>query len=266
MDSTGLKMSMKTVITIGGHDLSNGAGITKDLEVFAVHGCHGISVPTSLVIQGPGGASSVAPVPERLFAEMLQRAKEDFVLSGIKIGALADAGHVERVAEFLAAEKGVPVVLDPVAAAKNGVKLVTDDGLKAAVERLFPLTACVTPNTDEAGLLLGTQIDDAGAMERAARRLIDMGPRSVVLKGGHLPGEPVDLLFDGTDALMYGKRRIERTVHGTGCVFSSTLLAFLALGYPMKEAFLGDGAGNGEAHQGKRPARGKRIFLCISGR
>jgi hydroxymethylpyrimidine/phosphomethylpyrimidine kinase len=231
-------MSMKTVLTIGGHDLSNGAGITKDLEVFAVQGCHGISVPTSLVVQGPGGARSIAPVPERLFAEMLRRAAEDFNLSGIKIGALADAGHVEIVAEFLAAEKGVPVVLDPVAATKNGLKLVTDDGFKAVVGRLFPLITCVTPNTDEARLLLGTEIDGVSAMERAARSITGMGPHSVVLKGGHLPGEPVDLLFDGTDAVIYGKRRIERTVHGTGCMFSSTLLALLARGYPVKEAFL----------------------------
>jgi hydroxymethylpyrimidine kinase/phosphomethylpyrimidine kinase len=229
---------MKTVLTIGGHDLSNGAGITKDLEVFAVRGCQGISVPTSLVVQGPGGVRGISPIPEPVFEEMLQRAKEDFHLSGVKIGVLVDEGHVEIVAEFLSTEKGVPVVLDPVAAAKNGVRLVTAEGLKAMVARLFPLTTCLTPNLEEAQLLLGTEIRDVGAMERAARSLVAMGPRSVVLKGGHLPGDPIDLLFDGTDAVTCGKKRIARTVHGTGCIFSSSLCGFLALGHPLREAFL----------------------------
>ncbi len=229
---------MKIVLTIGGHDPSNGAGITKDLEVFSVQGCHGISVPTSLVIQGPGGVRSTSPVLIGPFAEMLQRVKEDFVLSGIKIGALADVGHVEIVAEFLEACKGVPVVLDPIAAAKNGVRLVTEEGLKVVKERLFPLTTCLTPNLDEARLLLRTAIDDVGAMERAARSLVAMGPRSVVLKGAICRGTRSTCSSDGTDAIAHGKKRIERMVHGTGCMFSSALLALLALGYPVKEAFL----------------------------
>lgn len=228
---------MKALLTIGGHDPSHGAGITKDLEVFSVHGCHGVSVPTSFVVQGPGGVSSVDTVPLGLFAEMLQRIGEDFTLAGVKIGVLADELHAEIAAEFLSACVEAPVVLDPVVAAKNGSRLITEEGVGAITERLLPLTTCLTPNLEEAQLLLGRKIDGVRAMEQAARDLVAMGPRSVVIKGGHLDGDPVDVLFDGTDVLTYGKKRIERTVHGTGCIFSSCLLSFLAKGYPMKAAF-----------------------------
>lgn len=229
---------MKTLLTIGGYDPSNGAGITKDLEIFSVQGHRGISVPTSLVVQGPGGACDAASVPIRLFRQMLDRARKDFVLGGVKIGALADRAYAEAAAEFLVACPGVPVVLDPVASAKNGLKLVTDEGFERMVKEVFPLTTCVTPNLEEAQLLLGDEVGDGDAMEHAARSLAAMGPTSVVIKGGHLPGDPIDLLFDGRNVVTYGRKRVARTVHGTGCLFSSCLLAFLADDYPVKEAFL----------------------------
>jgi hydroxymethylpyrimidine/phosphomethylpyrimidine kinase len=229
---------MRYVLTIAGHDLSHGAGITKDLEVFSYLGLHGLSVPTSYVIQGPEGATGVVPVPTGVFSRMLERAAGSFSLSGIKIGVLPDAPHVERVVEFLAGQKGVPVVLDPVIAAKNNLRVITGRGFRALVERLLPMGPSVTPNIDEAEMLVRARIDDIDAMERAARAIAQKGPRHVFLKGGHLAGEPVDLLFDGTRTTTYTKGRIERMVHGTGCIFSSALLSFMALDYPVREAFL----------------------------
>jgi hydroxymethylpyrimidine/phosphomethylpyrimidine kinase len=231
-------MSMKYVLTIAGHDLSNGAGITKDLEVFSALGLHGLSVPTSFVVQGPTGVERIVPVPINVFSRMLEKAGETFSLSGIKVGVLADAPHVERVARFLAGFNGVPVVLDPVVAAKNNVRLITDEGLKALVELLLPLGLSLTPNLDEAKILAGTGIECLDEMEAAARAISKKGPRHVVLKGGHLGFDPVDLLFDGTHTTTYKRRRIDRVVHGTGCIFSSGLLACMASGYPVKEAFL----------------------------
>lgn len=229
---------MRYVLTIAGHDLSHGAGITKDLEVFSCLGLHGLSVPTSYVIQGPEGATGVVPVPTGVFSRMLEKAASSFSLSGIKIGVLPDAPHVERVVDFLAGHKGVPVVLDPVIAAKNSLRVITAGGLRALVERLLPMGPSVTPNIDEAEILVKARIDNIDAMERAARAIAAKGPGHVFLKGGHLAGEPVDLLFDGTRTVTYTKRRIERMVHGTGCLFSSALLSFLALDYPVVEAFL----------------------------
>ena len=232
---------MKYVLTIAGHDVSGGAGITKDLEVFSALGLHGLSVPTSFVVQGPTGVDRVVPVPVDVFSRMLEKAGEGFALSGIKIGVLPDAPHVERVAAFLEGHKEVPVVLDPVIAAKNGVRLITDAGLKALAERLLPLGLSCTPNLDEAGILLKTRVESLEGMEAAARAILRMGPKHVFLKGGHLGCDPIDLLFDGTDMTTYKRKRVERVVHGTGCLFSSTLCAFMALGYPAKEAFIETG-------------------------
>jgi len=228
---------MKCVLTIAGHDLSHGAGITKDLEVFSSLGLQAVSVPTSFVVQGPEGATAIEPVPMGVFSQMLEKAGEAFPLSGIKIGVLADGPHVEGVARFLAGRRGIPVVLDPVMAAKTGLRLITDEGLKALVERLLPLASSVTPNIDEAEVLVKEKIGSAHAMERAARAISEMGPAHVFLKGGHLAGRPVDLLFDGEEMTRHEKERREKAVHGTGCLFSSLLLSFAVMGYPAKEAF-----------------------------
>lgn len=230
--------TMKHVLTIAGHDLSHGAGITKDLEVFASAGLHGLSVPSALVIQGPLGASRVEPVPVGVFVEMIERARDAFPLSGVKVGVLPDAPHVEAVARLMADLLDVPFVLDPVIAAKNGLRLITEAALSALVGALLPLGPSVTPNIDEAEAISGEKIDGPDAMERAARAIFAKGPRHVIVKGGHLAGAPADLLFDGTVATRYERKRVDCVVHGTGCLFSSSLLARLAAGYPVGEAFI----------------------------
>ncbi len=227
---------MKAVLTIAGHDCSNGAGITKDLEVFASLGLHGLSVPTCSVIQGPKGATGLAPVSDDLFDRMLRRVLEDFPLSGVKIGILPEAYHVNRLLDLLAPLKTV-VILDPVRSAKNGLTLMTDGARRVIEEDLLPLLTCITPNLDEASLLTDREIGDLQGMEWAARELVRKGAKTAVVKGGHLAGRPVDLLFDGSRVVTYEKERIDRNVHGTGCLFSSILLSFLVLGYEIAEAF-----------------------------
>jgi hydroxymethylpyrimidine/phosphomethylpyrimidine kinase len=229
---------MTRVLTIAGYDPSHGAGITKDLEVFSALGLFGLSVPTSFVIQGPHGVSHVRPVGMDTFSDMLDRTGEDFAIDGVKVGVLTDAGYVEKTAAFLTGRTACPVVLDPVVSAKNGTGLITGDGLQVLVAHLLPLVTCVTPNIDEAGVLTGAEIRTIGDMEKAARLIRGTGARYVIIKGGHLAGEPVDLLDDGRTVTTYAKKRIDRVVHGTGCMFSSLLASFLALGYPIREAFL----------------------------
>jgi hydroxymethylpyrimidine/phosphomethylpyrimidine kinase len=229
---------MKTVLTIAGHDLSHGAGITKDIEVFSSQGFHALSVPTSFVIQGPMGAASLNPVPLPLFTEMLQRVQSDFRVDGIKIGVAADAAHVERIIDFISGCGDAIVVLDPIISAKNGLKLITDEGFEVMVKALLPLASCITPNLDEARTLVPIARDDRKAMEQAARAISGMGPKGVILKGGHRKGDPVDLLFDGQLVTAFERKRVEKVVHGTGCIFSSFLLSFLVSGDPLKEAFL----------------------------
>jgi hydroxymethylpyrimidine/phosphomethylpyrimidine kinase len=169
---------------------------------------------------------------------MLDRTGEDFAIDGVKIGVLTDAACVEKTAAFLSGRPACPVVLDPVIAAKNGTRLITGDGLEALGSALLPLVTCVTPNIDEAGALAGGEIRTIDDMEKTARAIIAKGAGHVIIKGGHLAGEPVDLLDDGRTVTTYTKKRIDKLVHGTGCMFSSLLVSFLALGYPMAEAFL----------------------------
>jgi hydroxymethylpyrimidine kinase/phosphomethylpyrimidine kinase len=229
---------LKAVLTIAGFDASNGAGITKDLEVFSSLGLNGLSVPTSFVLQGPKGTRTITAVSTQLFSQMLRDSEEGFNIAGIKIGVLPEAEHVNLVVDFLAARRSAFVVLDPVRAAKNGVKLMTDGAMAAIERRLLPHVTCITPNLDEAEALLGRRIDGLTDMEWAARELVHRGAKNAVVKGGHLAGKPVDLLFDGRRIVTHDKNRVNKEVHGTGCLFSSSLLSFLAMDYPMAEAFL----------------------------
>ena len=227
---------MRHVLTIAGHDLSSGAGITKDLEIFLALGLHPLSIPTSFVIQGPGGVSDLVPTPAKAFGSMLKAAR-DVRLDGIKIGVLGGTTQVRAVSSFLQEYREKPMVLDPVLAAKNGVRLMSDEGLDLIIKDLFPMSYVITPNIDEASAILKKRIRNVKEMEQAARMLFRMGPKNVLLKGGHLPGNPVDLFFDGEEVLRHERPRIDREVHGTGCTLSSLMLSFIVSGYSLKEAF-----------------------------
>jgi hydroxymethylpyrimidine kinase/phosphomethylpyrimidine kinase len=224
------------VLTIAGHDGTNGAGITKDLEVFSHFGLFGVSAPTALVIQGPRGVRSIRSIDAEILSDMLGEIEKAFTLKGIKIGVVPDVLQIRAVAAFLERHRSAVVVFDPVMAAKNGLTLMTDSGRKVLKETLLPLVSCITPNLDETELLLDRKITDVEQMKEAAMDLSKMGPQSVIVKGGHLQGDPVDVLYDGIDTTVFEKRRIDKTVHGTGCLFSSTVLCYCVLGYSMMEA------------------------------
>lgn len=228
---------MKNVLTIAGHDLSSGAGIAKDLEVFSALQCHPLTIPTAFVIQGPRGVSDIHPVPRDQLHQMLRTVAEEVKLDGIKIGAACDVAQVEVVGDFLEHRRDIPTVLDPVLSAKNGHPLLSQDGLKALMERIVPHVDLVTPNTDEASILADLEIVDKETMKAAAQALRAMGIRNVLIKGGHVSGEPSDLLLDDNRVIWWEKRRINRTIHGTGCTLSSLVLAFLVHDYPLAEAF-----------------------------
>jgi hydroxymethylpyrimidine/phosphomethylpyrimidine kinase len=229
---------MKKILTIAGYDPSSGAGITKDLDVFSALGMHGISIPTCLVLQGPHGVQDVYPIPYAHFFEMIDMAKKELPVDGIKIGALWNEACVERITSFLSSLGRIAVVVDPVIESKNGTRLLTDEGLKQLIKGIFPITDVVTPNLPEASLIIGKDVKTLEDMKVCAKDIFDMGPGAVVVKGGHLAGEPIDLFFDGEAFTTWKKRRIDREVHGTGCTFSSLIAAFIVHGYDKKEAFL----------------------------
>ncbi|MCX8110667.1 MAG: bifunctional hydroxymethylpyrimidine kinase/phosphomethylpyrimidine kinase [Syntrophorhabdaceae bacterium] len=228
---------MKKILTIAGFDPSNGAGITKDIEIFQSKGIHGVSAPTCIVNQGPDGVSEVSPVPTGVFSEMLEVAR-GIDIDAMKIGVLFNEDYVHMVADFIKSwSRHIPVVLDTVFSSKNKKELLTEKGIEALKKNLLPLVSVVTPNIDETSLLTGNDIKDTNSMEDAAKAIFAFGAKSVVVKGGHIKAEPIDLLFDGKDMTRYTRSRLDKEIHGTGCVFSSLLTSYLCLGYPIKEAF-----------------------------
>jgi hydroxymethylpyrimidine/phosphomethylpyrimidine kinase len=168
---------------------------------------------------------------------MLDTVSDEIALDGIKIGVLSNAGQVKSIASFLRKYCERPIVFDPVTRAKNGQRLLSAAGLARAVKEIFPLVFLLTPNLDEASQLVGRKIANLMEMQQAAKTIAGMGPKHVLIKGGHLPGEPVDLLYDGNQFITHEKMRLDREVHGTGCAFSSLILAFIVLGYPLQDAF-----------------------------
>jgi hydroxymethylpyrimidine kinase/phosphomethylpyrimidine kinase len=228
---------VKNILTIAGFDPSSGAGITRDLDVFFSLGMHGISVPTCIVNQTPGGVANIYPIPPDQFLRMLETMTDGVRVDGIKIGVMHDESHVEILSQFISFFDKIPVVLDPVMSAKNSTRLLTDSGLKKSVERIFPITTVLTPNIDEARTMTGNKIENLDDMKACAEAILKMGTKSVVIKGGHLKGEPIDLLYDGSEFVTWGKQRLAREIHGTGCTFSSALLVFLVYGHILKDAF-----------------------------
>ncbi len=228
---------MKNVLTIAGFDPSSGAGITKDLDVFLAMGLHPFAVPTAYVIQGPRGVRDVRPVPDGEFGAMVSVLEEETPIHGLKLGVLWGPSFCRRAAALCEGLEGAPVVCDPVTRAKNGAVLLTDEGLKALREYVLPRCTVVTPNIPEASLLAGMDVSTVADMETCGKRILDLGAGAVVVKGGHLGGDPVDVLVDLQETILWKRQRIDRVVHGTGCIFSSLLLAYLVYGYPLKEAF-----------------------------
>lgn len=229
---------MINLLSIAGYDPSSGAGIVRDADTFFSLGFHGITAPTCTVVQGPGGVWRVHPSSEELFRDVLEAATGGVTLDGVKIGALCDEFHVKETLKFLKSRKNVPIVLDPVFRAKNGVALISERGRQACVRSLFKKVTIVTPNAEEASLITGRTVRSADTAKRAAETIHAMGPKAVVIKGGHFDGDPVDVLFDGRDFALYKRKRIGRSIHGTGCSFSSALVCFLARGCSLQEAFM----------------------------
>ncbi|MBS0454993.1 MAG: bifunctional hydroxymethylpyrimidine kinase/phosphomethylpyrimidine kinase [Proteobacteria bacterium] len=227
------------VLTIAGSDSGGGAGIQADLKTFAALGCYGMSAITALTAQNTQGVSGIHGVPPQFLKAQIQAVVEDIGVDAVKLGMLHAPEVVEVVAWAIDHYKLPNVVLDPVMVATSGDRLIAAETVSGLVRELFPRAVVVTPNLDEAALLVGHPIEAAQALEPAAAELLAMGARAVLLKGGHLPGdEVVDLLAQrGGHSLRLASERIaSRNLHGTGCTLSSAIAAHLALGAQLPEA------------------------------
>lgn len=227
------------VLSIAGSDSSGGAGVQADLKTVAALGCYGMTAITALTAQNTVGVRAIHGVPPQMLRDQIDAIVEDLGVHAVKIGMLHSPDIVRTVADAIDRYALQSVVLDPVMVATSGAVLINDPAIAVLVSELFHRVTIVTPNLDEASLLVGRPLVNEGAMEVAARELIGRGARAVLLKGGHLPGNMVsDLLMtcDGTMHWMRASRIMTTNTHGTGCTLSTALAVHLALGCPLLEA------------------------------
>ncbi len=228
---------MVCALTIAGSDSGGGAGIQADLKTFAAHGVYGTSAITAVTAQNTTGVFGVTAMPADMVVAQIDAVAADLRPAAVKIGMLADPSVVRAVAAALRRHALAPVVLDPVMVAKGGDRLLTDDAVGALRDELLPLATVVTPNLPEAEVLTGMRARTPDDMLAIARRLVEMGAHSALVKGGHLDGDAVDVWTDGREQLRLSSPRIEtRHTHGTGCTLSSAIAANLALGRALPDA------------------------------
>ena len=221
-------------LSIAGSDSGGGAGIQADLKAFARVGVHGMTAITAITAQNTIGVSAVEAISPEVIVAQVRAVAEDIGVDAVKIGMLGTAESVDAVVEALGLVDEAPVVIDPVMVAESGAVLLDDEARAALVERLLPLTAVATPNIPEARVLTG--LGEKASQEELARAVVALGPRAVVVTGGHSE-EVVDLFFDGEAVVeIPGERHPDGAAHGSGCTHSSALAAYLALGEEPLEA------------------------------
>lgn len=230
-------MKIPRVLTIAGSDSGGGAGIQADLKTFSALGAYGMSALTALTAQNTVGVQGIVAIDPAFVALQIRSVVSDIGVDAVKTGMLANGAIVAAVAEELKNLRVRNIVVDPVMVAKSGDALLQKEAAETLLEKLFPMAAVVTPNLHEAEALVGFPVNDPPSMRRAARKIREYGPEYVVVKGGHLEGTPMDLLYDGEQFREFVNPRFDTPhTHGTGCTFASAIAAGLARGLPMEEA------------------------------
>jgi hydroxymethylpyrimidine/phosphomethylpyrimidine kinase len=230
------------VLTIAGSDSGGGAGIQADLKTFSALGCYGMSVITALTAQNTVAVTAIHEVPAEFVGAQISAILDDIGVDAVKIGMLQTPDVIRMVARSLRRYDIRRIVLDPVMVAKSGDKLLKDEAVEALKTELIPLAEIITPNIPEARVLSGEQINGIGDMEKTATGLLALGSKSVLLKGGHLPGDNgADCLVfrnnDRTNTLFIEFDRINTVnTHGTGCTLSSAIAAFRAHNYSISDS------------------------------
>jgi len=226
------------VLTIAGSDSGGGAGIQADLKTFHAFGVYGTSAVTALTAQNTVGVQGVHAVPPEFVREQIHSVVSDLRPAAVKSGMLGTRAIVLVVAAAIDAERLEPYVLDPVMVATSGDRLLDRDAEAAVRDALVPLATLVTPNLDEAAILVGAPVDSESDMRDAAVALVERGAAAALVKGGHAAGDVVvDVLYDGATFSRWQRPRVQtRAGHGTGCTLSAAIAAGLAHGQPLARA------------------------------
>lgn len=229
---------MQVALTIAGSDSGGGAGIQADLKTFFRFGVFGTSAITAITAQNTLGVASWEAVSAELLSAQIDAVAGDLHPAAVKSGMVGNAALIRVVADSLRRNDLGPYVLDPVIIATSGDSLLDAGGADAIREELVPIATLVTPNTDEAFALTGVEVTGESSMRRAAERLVALGAKAALIKGGHLDSGPavVDLLFDGEFTLFSHPRIATTSTHGTGCTLSAAITAQLAAGVSLRES------------------------------
>ena len=228
---------MKNALTIAGSDSCGGAGIQADLKTFAAHGVYGMSVITAVTAQNTQGVFAVQDILPEIIAAQIDAIFDDIEVDALKIGMVSVTETIQTIGKKLTEQKAKKIVLDPVMISKSGYPLLREEAREALVRHLLPLATITTPNIPEAEAITGIEIKTIEDMKAAARIISSFGPSYVLVKGGHLEAEAVDILFDGQEFLEYQVPRINtRNTHGTGCTLSSAIASNLAKEMDIKQA------------------------------
>ncbi|MHC0433353.1 bifunctional hydroxymethylpyrimidine kinase/phosphomethylpyrimidine kinase [Streptomyces sp. O3] len=229
-------MAPPLVLTVAGSDSGGGAGIQADLKTLLALGAHGMSVLTAVTAQNSLGVQGAWELPVAAVRAQYRSVVDDIGVHAVKTGMLASAELVETVAELLAGTDA-PTVVDPVGVSKHGDSLLAVSALDSVRTALLPAATVATPNLDEVAQLTGVRVETEADLRRAAEALLGYGPRWALIKGGHLAGDAVDLLTDGSEEhWLRAPRHDNRHTHGTGCTLASAIAAGLAKGLPVPEA------------------------------
>ena len=229
--------SVRKALTIAGSDSGGGAGVQADLKTFAALGVYGTSALTAITAQNTVGVTQVYELRPTLVGAQIDAVIEDIGAHAVKTGMLATAAIITTVATKIRRYRLKNLVVDPVMVATSGDLLIKKSAVAALRSELIPLALVVTPNIPEAEELTGMKIRGGEDIEKAARRMIEMGARAVVIKGGHLEGPAVDLFFNGKEArVLIAPRLRTKNTHGTGCTFSAAIAAYLARGEDLEGA------------------------------
>lgn len=228
---------MKRLLTIAGSDCSGGAGIQADLKTFAAHGTFGMSVIVSVVAENTQRVIDIQDMRPDMIEKQMDAIFEDIGVDGVKVGMLSGIETMSAVSRKLHQYLPKNLVIDPVMSAKDGHALMPENALSVLIKDIIPLADVLTPNIPEAEIIIGMKINDLEAMKEAAKKIWQLGAKNVVVKGGHLDGTAMDVLFNGQNFSYFDVGRINtKNTHGTGCTFSSAIAANLANGLTVTEA------------------------------
>jgi len=227
---------MINILSIAGSDPSGGAGIQVDLKTFQALGVHGMAVPAALTAQNSRGVTASTQVTPRDLSRQLEILLADIEPDAVKTGMLLTTGSVTAVAKAVRKHHIRNLVVDPVIRSSSGKMLLKPDAVASIRKELFPLALVITPNIPEAEALTGMRIVTDEEMDFAAGMLMDMGPRYVLIKGGHRKGPATDTLYGGKTVLSFSTERQKGEFHGTGCVLSSAIAVFIGKGLPVEKA------------------------------